>query len=272
MKNDPSKPEPFRWQSSLAIGTLRRWFGVRESIRPLDYAVCGVLLMLLKYAVEAGLIWKFAQRIFYPWDFLNPLMSAREALVRGAPDWLPWTLILWTLPFFWVAISMSVRRAADAGCSPWLGLLVIVPLFNLPFMLTMCMSPTQPERNHWSPRHEQARDTDHAKSAALAAGVGLLVGGTMLLCSVYLFASYGASLFLGTPRLSATQSYSLRGTLASVARMTPNDSFTSLGRQSDRAAFRFPPMATDRTLWQSPGYLADALTSAKSLRTTRPPK
>ncbi len=71
---------------------------------------------------------------------------------------------MWTLPFFWVAISMSVRRAADAGHSPWVGLLVIVPLLNLLVMLLLCTFPTETEGNLWSPRREQARDTDHAKS------------------------------------------------------------------------------------------------------------
>jgi hypothetical protein len=27
-----------------------------------------------------------------------------------------------TLPFFWIGVSMSVRRAADAGLPPFLGL------------------------------------------------------------------------------------------------------------------------------------------------------
>ena len=143
-----------------------------------------------------------------PLGLSQPTVDARQTLTQGAPDWLPWVLFLWTLPFFWVATSMSVRRAADAGASPWLGLLILVPLINLPFMLTMCMSPSRPERKLWSPRHEQARTTDHTKSAALAAGAGLLVGGLMTACSVYLFKNYGASLFLGTPLLmSATAAY-----------------------------------------------------------------
>ena len=204
---DP-QPRPAPQQRSAVLRTLSRWFGIRERIGRLDYAVCGISLAVLKYGVEAALIGALAGHSFYPWDFLNPLMSTRQALVQGAPDWLPWVLLLWTMPFFWVAISMSVRRAADAGYSPWCGLLVIVPLVNLFCMVSLCTLPTQAEGAAWSPRPQRPLDTDRARSAALAVGVALLVGGVMLTCSVYLMASYGGSLFLGTPLLmSATAAY-----------------------------------------------------------------
>ncbi len=89
MTNDPPSTESGSPHKFEVIDTLARWFGVRESIRPLDYAICGVSLMLLKYAVEAGLIWTLAHRAFYPWDFLNPLMSAREALIQERPSGYP---------------------------------------------------------------------------------------------------------------------------------------------------------------------------------------
>jgi uncharacterized membrane protein YhaH (DUF805 family) len=47
------------------------------------------------------------------------------------------------LPFLWIAISMSIRRTADAGWSPWAGFLVLVPGVNLLFMIGMCIAPSK---------------------------------------------------------------------------------------------------------------------------------
>ena len=53
--------------------------------------------------------------------------------------WVPWMMFLWTLPFMWIAVTMSVRRVADVGDSPWLGLLVVIPIVNYCFMLWACL-------------------------------------------------------------------------------------------------------------------------------------
>ena len=106
--------------------------------------------------------------------------------------------MLWTLPFLWVSVTMSVRRAADAGKSPWLGLVVLVPLVNLIFMLAMCVVPSA-QGETWSTGRRAPTSEDWMRSGAMAVGLSLLIGGIMLWISVYVFASYGASLFLGTP-------------------------------------------------------------------------
>lgn len=181
-------------------GAFRLCFGVSERVGRTAYAVSGFSLMLLKYVVEAAVIWSFTASFFMPWDFLNPLLTVRNELMQPAPEWLAAVLFVWTLPFLWISISMTVRRTADAGTSPWLGLLVLVPLVNLAFMLVMCLIPSQPGA-HWSSSTQPARPENRARSAALAIGASLMIGGVMLICSVYVFASYGASLFLGTPLL-----------------------------------------------------------------------
>lgn len=190
---------------------VRVWFGVEAPVGRAAYAVSGVLLMALKYAVEALAVWTFAGKVFQPEDFFNPVLSDRIELLQPAPEWLAWGLFLWSLPFLWICVSMSVRRAADAGLSPWIGLWVLVPFVNLLFMLLLCAVPH---------RCQDTRNVDaggptvvgpargSAPSAALAVGLSILVGGFMLWLSVYLFASYGASLFFGTPLLmGATAAY-----------------------------------------------------------------
>jgi uncharacterized membrane protein YhaH (DUF805 family) len=185
----------------MALRVFGLWFGVSRPVGQVAYAVTGVLLMLLKYFVEAQLILHYAGQFFAPWHFLNPLLSTRMELTRGGPDWLPWAVFVWTLPFLWIAVSMSVRRAADAGMSPWIGLLVLVPIVNLMLMVLFCCLPHQ-SGEHWSPQQDDlARDSDRGMSAAMAIGASVLLGGVMLLVSVYLLETYGASLFLGTPLL-----------------------------------------------------------------------
>jgi uncharacterized membrane protein YhaH (DUF805 family) len=140
---------PHRWLDAGELrpaAILRLWFGVEAPVSRAAYAVSGVLLMALKYAVEALAVWTFTGRVFHPWDFLNPLLSSRIALLQPAPEWLAWGLFLWSLPFLWICVSMSVRRAADAGLSPWFGLWVLVPVVNLVFMILLCGMPRNSQR------------------------------------------------------------------------------------------------------------------------------
>lgn len=68
-----------------AVRGIARWFGVEGRITRLDYLVCGLLLAIVKYAVEAGMLWLVAARFFYPWDFVNPVMSVRTEMAQGCP-------------------------------------------------------------------------------------------------------------------------------------------------------------------------------------------
>ena len=177
---------------------LRLWFGVTLPVSRGAYAASGCGLMLLKYGIEALAVWVMAGAAYWPWDFVNPLLTMRQSLLQSGPLWLGWWMFFWSLPFLWIAISMSVRRGADAGRSPWWGLAVLVPLVNLLVMVLLALAPTS-RLARWSPRRESEPAGQNAKSAALAVGISLFAGAAMMIVSVYLFANYGAALFLGTP-------------------------------------------------------------------------
>ena len=104
------------------LGLLHLWFGFRQEVGRGAYALTGFGLAALKYGVEAAVLWSINRVVFTPLDYLNPVLSAREELIQGTPEWLGWAWFFWTLPFLWIAVTMSVRRAADAGRSPWVGL------------------------------------------------------------------------------------------------------------------------------------------------------
>lgn len=181
------------------------WFGLSRRVTRGDYLAAGLLLMTLKYVGEVVTFWAFTGMVLTPFDFLNPLLGAREAMLAPAPRWLPWLLYLWTLPFLWVAVSMSIRRAADAGGSPWLGFFVLVPLVNLLLMIALCLWPSD-RSEQWT----QHRTTDDSREspwhAAVSVALGVLLGGIMIAISVYGLSSYGASLFIGTPLLMGAAS------------------------------------------------------------------
>ena len=178
--------------------------------------------MLLKYVVELAVIVLFTGKAYTPLDFVNPLLSAREKFTAEAPLWLGMAWLIWTLPFLWIALSMSVRRAAFIGISPWFGLLVLVPVVNLIGMILLAFVPDnwgnsataeelaerealnsafQPPKSD-SQFHQPLSD-DSASSGLVAALLGLAGGALFLVVfvigSVYFLNSYGAVMFFGTP-------------------------------------------------------------------------
>jgi uncharacterized membrane protein YhaH (DUF805 family) len=179
------------------------------------YATIGVVLMLVKYGVEASSIWQLTGRVYTPLDFLNPLMNSRRMFLHGAPEWFGTAWLIWTLPFVTIAVVLSVRRAIDAGWSPWLGLVILVPFTNLLLMLTLACVPSANVRQrsvfpHSPPPapadefqdREQAKHDIVATPAAAARNGVFTAAAYMLVCillTIYAFDSYGVALFFGTP-------------------------------------------------------------------------
>src|SRR5689334_14128723 len=95
---------------------LRQWlpnlFGFQARVGQLQYASFGCALTAFKYIVEAVTIYSYTGKLYTPLDFVNPLLSAREQFTTTAPQWLGMAWVIWTLPFLWIALTMSVRRAA----------------------------------------------------------------------------------------------------------------------------------------------------------------
>lgn len=208
---------PFR---SVSNGP-RLWFGMSAPVNRPVYAAHGLTLALVKYAVEMALVAGLANTILSPLAFINPLLSQRMELMDRGPEWLPWLLVVWTFPFLWIAVSMSVRRASDAGISPWWGLLVLMPAINLVLILLLCMLPSR-AGDRPLPDTSAPAKLNRASSAILGIISSLLLGGLMVVASISLLSEYGTSLFLGLPMLmGATSAFVFnrptpRGYLASI--------------------------------------------------------
>ena len=174
------------------------WFGLAAPVSRRAYAASGFGLMALKYAVEAEAIRQVSGGWLSPLVYLNPLLSARTAGLDGR-DWLVWALALWTLPFLWVGVSMTLRRAEDAGRSPFLALLYFVPVVNYLLMLALCVLPSRPRAEPRGAPETSAGARDGLRGALVGMGAGALIALAAVCTSVLAFGSYGTTLFVATP-------------------------------------------------------------------------
>jgi uncharacterized membrane protein YhaH (DUF805 family) len=186
---------------------VRYWFTLLDAVDRRTYLATGLGLMAFKYAVDAGAVFLATGRFWSPLDYLLPLYLLRAEKLAGAPAWFLPVFVLWTLPFLWIGVAMTLRRAVDAGRSPWLALAFFVPLLNYVVMLALCRLPTVP----LSPREERAggRTVDARPALALyGLAAGLAVAIPTILLNVYVLRRYSTSLFLGTPfTLGAVTAY-----------------------------------------------------------------
>lgn len=182
---------------------------------PIDrvsYARWGFILAGIKYAVEAVTFGVVNGVSYTPIDFMNPLLAARSEALEGGPEWLGAAWMIWTLPFIAIALSLSSRRAIDAGKSPWLALLILVPVANLALMIGLMLRPTQlaPPLEQGPAADKALRSGTSLRAAVLALSVGVTYTLLLTVFSVYVLGDYGAALFFGGPAVvGATAGYLL---------------------------------------------------------------
>ncbi len=172
---------------------LRLWLSLRAPVDRRTYVLTGVLLMAVKYAGEAALMWYTMGTVLTPLVFINPMLSVRQAVYGDLGCWIAF---FWILPFLWIGLSMSVRRATDAGWASPFGWLFVVPGLNWPIMVVLSVLPSRPR-----PVTEPVPAPTMTKHAAILAALlaGMLVGAGMTLLSVSVLGRYGSTLFVVTP-------------------------------------------------------------------------
>ncbi len=177
---------------------LRTWFSFEIPIDRRTYITHGAVLMVVKYSLDVLIVWLVLNRFWSPLNYLNnPLYSFPHPNLTAAPPWFMISVLLWTIPFLWAGVSLTTRRAVDAGMRPWLGLLFFVPAVNYLVMLLLCNVPSR-ERYKGSHRAQSERRSRMPR-IMLATGTGALIGLTLIAVLTLGLGSYGVALFLGTP-------------------------------------------------------------------------
>jgi hypothetical protein len=185
---------------------LRLLFGPPDS--PIDrqtYLRVGVSLMALKYAVDAAAIAIFAGVFWTPADYLLPMISFNAAKMAQFPQALNLFLLLWTLPFLWIGVVLSARRAIDADVFPGIVVTFFVPFLNYLLMAALAIAPSRaprPPRGFVMPERPVEPLLDSSESGP-STGWGILSGAVAgvfaVVFGVMVLKTYGAAVFLGAP-------------------------------------------------------------------------
>jgi uncharacterized membrane protein YhaH (DUF805 family) len=179
---------------------IHLWLSLSSRVNRRDYLVSGVGLMTFKYVIEAMLLWSISGEWLTPIRFLDPVLFHRAQWFTQAQPWLPWVVVIGTLPFIWIGLSLSIRRSLDAGGGGWSGLFFLVPFLNFVAMITLAVLPSAQRVITARPVQADATERNIAGNllAFLAAQV---VAGVMMVFCVFALGSYGSSLFVATPVL-----------------------------------------------------------------------
>jgi len=153
--------------------------------------------MSLKYAVDALAIYLVTGALWTPLDYLLPIWTLRAQRIGVQHLWLQWALVIWALPFLWIGVSMTMRRAIDAGHTPWECLLFFVPILNYIVMLVLCVVPSAPRARSGEPIGPPLDLRLTAALKSIAAGLAVTI--PTILLSVFVMKRYTGGLFLGTP-------------------------------------------------------------------------
>ncbi len=102
--------------------------------------------MALKYAVDASVIGLATSTLWTPLDYLQSVPLLMSTRLADAPAYLASVLALWTLPFLWIGMSMTIRRLLDAGWSAWWALLFFVPGLCYLLFAALAAAPSGPPR------------------------------------------------------------------------------------------------------------------------------
>jgi len=200
-------------RAPASLAGLFRWDG---PIGPRRYALVGICLMALKYAVDAAALYWVAGVVWTPLDYLSPLrLQSRTALREHLA--LEVALLAWMLPFVWIGATLTIRRAVDAGMSGWFGLFFFVPFVNYVLMVVLCFAssredaralgePERPDPLGGDPEGGGGGEIGEPlgvpaslRTALGVAAVAVVITVLGVAFSVNVFQSYGAALFLGSP-------------------------------------------------------------------------
>ncbi len=179
------------------IGSLFRfWSSLDTPVSRQAYCLNRLSLAGVKYAGDVALVGLTTGLFWKPNDYLHTTHSLFFTTLPGAPAWLIPALAIWTLPFLWIGVTLTLRRALDADLSPAWAMAFFLPFANYVLMAALCLIPTS------SPSVPSVGARPAGKkmsSAIIAMSAGICFGLLMVVAAVLLKGEYGYSLFYGAP-------------------------------------------------------------------------
>jgi uncharacterized membrane protein YhaH (DUF805 family) len=156
------------------MSSLPAALGPQRRLGRLPYFLIGVVLLLLKHALDAGV----ARFLFHrPWEFFHYFVLPGETvkLLDLRPDdrWFYGTLLGLALPFICLGVTLTVRRLRDAGLPAALVILFFIPLVNILFFLLLSVLPGRKEESPVpTPPPDSVQHAPISGSGGVLAGAG----------------------------------------------------------------------------------------------------
>jgi len=186
----------------MTFGNLWRWEG---NITRRMYAMVGACALAIKFNLDRviadyfGFHWNI-------WNYLDPLQHSGHFLQLSVPEkYFLAILLITTLPFIWVGITMTMKRLRDAGQPLALTLLFFVPVVNLLFFALLCLLPSQSMASESERSDRRATlpsrywPSSRAGSAAAAVVITALLGVAVTWGALRFAGNYGLTLFVSLP-------------------------------------------------------------------------
>jgi uncharacterized membrane protein YhaH (DUF805 family) len=189
---------------AFQITELWRWDG---KVSRAKYAAVGLIGVAIKHNLDRLIAASFLGNTKTLFNYWAPLGKAArlDHLSNTEAKFLA-TLLLFSIPFLWVGVAMTVRRLRDAGQPVWLVVLFFFPVINVLFFLALCVLPPQ----------ERSADTEGAPwpgpgvlsgmiprsalgSAVLSIFLTTVLGLVFLALGTLVIGAYGWGLFVALP-------------------------------------------------------------------------
>jgi uncharacterized membrane protein YhaH (DUF805 family) len=177
--------------------TLNYLFTFQGRVTRRRYLLLGAFFLVLKFVIDSAVAAHFG----HPWHIWNYVIPPPDITLFGlAGPQRRFYLVLWAIavPFFWIGISLTVRRLRDAAMRlGWL-FLFFVPGANFTLFLYLSLAPGR----SLVPESDVAVPDGYSKPH-VPVWLGVIIAAALGLALVFLgadiFAKYAWSLFLGVP-------------------------------------------------------------------------
>jgi uncharacterized membrane protein YhaH (DUF805 family) len=175
----------------------RFWWTFDDPVNARAYFRHGVALAAVKFAGDTVLVFAATGQVWTPLDYPHSLATLFSTIWSGAPAWLVPTLGLWTLPFLWAGITLTVRRCIDSGWPPWYAFAFFVPYLNYALIAALCVRSSRPSGDEAIGQPNVA--SSFARTASIAIAAGVAVGMAMVFVLLPLSQRYGIAVFFLAP-------------------------------------------------------------------------